>query len=170
MSRPYKTPFYFYYCVPRKIPRDILFQIHVEYSPSSRLLSLCALQFTPPRWGLCFPSCQPEIHGLIPTLIGTVILLQIQKRQESSKHNYYIISPRVIIKAIIIMHLKNATTSKSTKSRNSNSSDQFKLQFVLWDTEEFEFLDLANFWGVVFSVETAIVLVQFRNILKIRAS
>jgi len=38
MSRPYKTPFYFYYCVPRKIPRGILFQIHVEYSPFSRLL------------------------------------------------------------------------------------------------------------------------------------
>jgi len=37
-SRPYKTPFHFYYCVPRKIPRGILFQIHVEYSPSSRLL------------------------------------------------------------------------------------------------------------------------------------
>jgi len=37
-SRPYKTPFYFYYCVPRKIPRGILFQIHVEYSPSSRHL------------------------------------------------------------------------------------------------------------------------------------
>jgi len=38
MSRPYKTPFYFYYCVPRNIRRGILFQIHVEYSPSSRLL------------------------------------------------------------------------------------------------------------------------------------
>jgi len=37
-SRPYKTPFFFYYCVPHKIPRGILFQIHVEYSPSSRLL------------------------------------------------------------------------------------------------------------------------------------
>jgi len=37
-SRPYKTPFYFYYCVLRRIPRGILFQIHVEYSPSSRLL------------------------------------------------------------------------------------------------------------------------------------
>jgi len=37
-SRPYQTPFYFYYCVPRKIRRCILFQIHVEYSPSSRLL------------------------------------------------------------------------------------------------------------------------------------
>ena len=37
-SRPYKTPFYFYYCVHRKIPRGIFFQIHVEYSPSSRLL------------------------------------------------------------------------------------------------------------------------------------
>jgi len=37
-SRPYQTPFYFYYCVPRKIRRGILFQIHVEYSPSSRLL------------------------------------------------------------------------------------------------------------------------------------
>ena len=37
-SRPYKTPFYFYYCVPRKIRRGILFQIHVEYSPSGRLL------------------------------------------------------------------------------------------------------------------------------------
>ena len=37
-SRPYKTPFNFYYCVPRKIPRGILFQLHVEYSPSSRLL------------------------------------------------------------------------------------------------------------------------------------
>jgi len=37
-SRPYKTPFNFNYCVPRKIPRGILFQIHVEYSPFSRLL------------------------------------------------------------------------------------------------------------------------------------
>jgi len=37
-SRPYKTPFYFYYCVPRKIPRGIFFQLHVEYSASSRLL------------------------------------------------------------------------------------------------------------------------------------
>jgi len=37
-SRLYKTPFYFYYCVPCKIPRGILFQIHLEYSPSSRLL------------------------------------------------------------------------------------------------------------------------------------
>jgi len=37
-SRPYKTSFYFYYCVPRKISGDILFQIHVECSPSSRLL------------------------------------------------------------------------------------------------------------------------------------
>jgi len=37
-SRPYKTPFYIYYCVPRKIPRGILFQTHVEYSQSSRLL------------------------------------------------------------------------------------------------------------------------------------
>jgi len=37
-SRPYKTPFYFYYCVPCKMTRGILFQIHVEYSPSSRLL------------------------------------------------------------------------------------------------------------------------------------
>jgi len=45
-SRPYKTPFYFYYCVPRKIPRGILFQLHVEYSPSSRLLvsALCGLR------------------------------------------------------------------------------------------------------------------------------
>jgi len=37
-SRSYKTPFYFYYCVPSKIPRGILFQILVEHSPSSRLL------------------------------------------------------------------------------------------------------------------------------------
>ena len=37
-SRPYKTPFYLYYCVSRKIPRGLLFQLHVEYSPSSRLL------------------------------------------------------------------------------------------------------------------------------------
>ena len=45
-SRPYKTPFYFYYCVPHKIRRGILFQIHVEYSPSSRLLNsaLCSLR------------------------------------------------------------------------------------------------------------------------------
>ena len=37
-SCPYQTPFYFYYCVPRKIRRGILLQIHVEYSPSPRLL------------------------------------------------------------------------------------------------------------------------------------
>ena len=42
-SRPYKT---LYYCVPRKIRRDILFQLHVECSPSSRLLvsALCSLR------------------------------------------------------------------------------------------------------------------------------
>ena len=46
-SRPYKTPFYFHYCVPRKIRRGILFQIHVEYSPSFRLLvSALALHTT----------------------------------------------------------------------------------------------------------------------------
>jgi len=45
-SRPYKTHFYFYYCVPHKIPRGILFQLHVEYSASSRLLvsALCSLR------------------------------------------------------------------------------------------------------------------------------
>jgi len=45
-SRPYKTSFSFYYCVPRKIRKGILFQIHVEYSPSSRLLvsALCSLR------------------------------------------------------------------------------------------------------------------------------
>jgi len=53
-SRPYKTPFYVYYCVPRKVPRGILFQLHVEYSPSSRLLvSALAVYATASR--LMFP-------------------------------------------------------------------------------------------------------------------
>ena len=55
MLRPYKTPFYFYNCVPRKIGRGFLFQIHVEYPPSSRLLvSALALYATALR--PLFPS------------------------------------------------------------------------------------------------------------------
>ena len=46
-SCPYKTPFYFYYCVSRKIPRGILFQIRIFAIFST--LSLCLLQFMPPR-------------------------------------------------------------------------------------------------------------------------
>jgi len=36
-----------------------------------------------------------------------------KKRRESSKRNYYIISPRVIIKAIIIIAWKRPTESNS---------------------------------------------------------
>jgi len=55
-SRPYTTPFYFYYCVPHKIPRGILFQIHAEYSPSSRLL-VSALTVYATAFRPMFPSC-----------------------------------------------------------------------------------------------------------------
>jgi len=57
-SRPYQTPFYFYYCVPRKIRRGILFQLHVEYSPCSRLLvSALAVYATALR--ILFPWFKP---------------------------------------------------------------------------------------------------------------
>ena len=61
-SRPYKTPFYFYYCVLRKIPRGILFQIHVEYSPSSRLL-VSSLTVYATALRIMFPS---ELVGHAP--------------------------------------------------------------------------------------------------------
>jgi len=57
---------------------------------------------------------------------------------------------------------ENATPPGSTKSRFSNSSVQTQIQqqsqreFVLWDTEESELLDLVDFGGVAFSVETVI--------------
>jgi len=49
---------------------------------------------------------------------------------------------------------KNATPSKSTKSRNSNLSVQIQtklksqLEFVPRDTEKLEILDLVDFGGV----------------------
>jgi len=55
---------------------------------------------------------------------------------------------------------ENAAPPKSTKSRNSNSSVQTQIkstsqfEFVPRDTEESEFLDVVNFWGAAFSVET----------------
>ena len=52
------------------------------------------------------------------------------------------------------------TFSKSTKSRNSNTSVQNQIRpksqfdFVPRDTEKSEFLDLVDFVGVAISVET----------------
>jgi len=60
---------------------------------------------------------------------------------------------------------ENATTPQSTKWKNSNSSFEFvQIQiepkshfvFVPRDTEKCEFLDLVDFGGASFSVETVI--------------
>jgi len=57
---------------------------------------------------------------------------------------------------------KNATFPKSTKSRKSNFTVQIQIkpksqfEFVPRDTEESEFLDVADFGDVAFSVESAI--------------
>jgi len=57
---------------------------------------------------------------------------------------------------------KNATPPKSTKSSHSNSSVQIQItpksrfEFVPRDTEESEFLDLVDFGGGAFPVETGI--------------
>jgi len=54
----------------------------------------------------------------------------------------------------ITVSTKNATPSKSTKSRNSNSSVQIQtkpkspLEFIPRDTEKLEILDLVDFGGV----------------------
>jgi len=53
-SRAYNTPFYFCCCVPRKIPKGIFFQIHVEYSPFFRLL-VSSLAFYATAFRLMFP-------------------------------------------------------------------------------------------------------------------
>jgi len=55
-----------------------------------------------------------------------------------------------------------ATTPKTTKSRNSNSSVQIQMkpksqsEFVPRDIEESEFLDLVDFGDIAFIVETVI--------------
>jgi len=57
---------------------------------------------------------------------------------------------------------ENATSPKSTKSRNPNFSVQIQikpqsqLEFVPRDTKEFEFLEAADFRDVVLSVEIVI--------------
>jgi len=57
---------------------------------------------------------------------------------------------------------ENATHSKYTKSRNSNFLVQYQtkpksqFEFVPQNTDESEFLDLVDFGGIVFSVETVI--------------
>ena len=56
---------------------------------------------------------------------------------------------------------QNDTSPKSTKSKNSNFSVQiqikpkFRFEFVPRNAEESEFLDMADFGGVAFSVETS---------------
>jgi len=57
---------------------------------------------------------------------------------------------------------ENATPPKSARSRTSNSSVRIQirpksqLEFVLRDTEESEYLDLVDFKGIAFTVESAI--------------
>ena len=57
---------------------------------------------------------------------------------------------------------ENASRPKSIKSRNSNSpvtiqiEQKLHLEFIPRDTEESEFLDLVDFGGAAFSVETVI--------------
>jgi len=59
---------------------------------------------------------------------------------------------------------ENATPSKSTKSRTSNSSVQLQIkpksrcEFVPQDTKKSEFLDLVDCGSVAISVETVIKL------------
>jgi len=56
----------------------------------------------------------------------------------------------------------NVMTPKSTETRNSNSSGQIQIKSkstfdsVSRDIENSEFLDLADFGGVVFSVESVV--------------
>jgi len=63
--------------------------------------------------------------------------------------------------------LKKITPPESTKSRNSNFSLQIQIEsksqveFVPRDTEESEFLDLVDFGGVAFSVETFVITGRF---------
>ena len=65
---------------------------------------------------------------------------------------------------------ENATPPKSTKSRNSNSLVHIQIKskpqfdFVLRDTEEFEFLDLVDFGVVAISLETVIGISWLRGI------
>ena len=62
----------------------------------------------------------------------------------------------------VIDSTANATPPKSTKSRYPNSSVQTQIplksqfEFVLRDTEEYEWLDLVDFGVVAFSVENVI--------------
>jgi len=57
---------------------------------------------------------------------------------------------------------ENTTPPKSTKSKNSNSlvhiqiNSKFEIEFAPRDTEKSEFLDLVDFGGAAFSVETGI--------------
>jgi len=67
----------------------------------------------------------------------------------------------------------NTALSKSTKSRNSNSSVQMQtksksqLEFVPRDTEESEFLDLGGFGDVASSVETVIWKLSYTCVILI---
>jgi len=60
---------------------------------------------------------------------------------------------------------KNAAPPKSTKSKKSNSSIQIQIQlksqieFAPRDTEEYEFLNLADFGGVAISVEIVVFII-----------
>jgi len=62
----------------------------------------------------------------------------------------------------VTVSTEHATPPKSTKSRNSNFSvpiqikSKSQFEFVLRDTEESESLDLVDFGGAAFSVETGV--------------
>jgi len=62
---------------------------------------------------------------------------------------------------------ENATPLKSSRFKNSNSSVRIQIkrksrfEFLPRDTEDSELLDLMDFGDVAFSVETAIVNVEY---------
>ena len=72
-SRPYETPFYFDCCVPRKIRRCIIFQIHVECSPSPSLrLLVSALAVYATAFRSRFPCMCQERRGRLDWCVVVV--------------------------------------------------------------------------------------------------
>jgi len=138
---------------PSLDPTQIGFYLQSLYVVSTESATLCSIL----NWDVVVMQPHSMHHIIIPCIISS-----FHASYHHSMHHIIIFTLRVSVTLSTEMPWQITTSPESTKSRNSESSESrgtnSNLDFgLIWScTEESEFLDLVDFGGAAFVVESVI--------------